>query len=108
MKKLMTTLLSGLALAVGAETVDLVSAKGVDATAWVDLVSPGDGELTVKVTPPGGFAVKLLRVTKEPRDPNAYFSGVPGFGEKVPVGVGLEDAAKGAPAKGCAYPEPDP
>ena len=92
-------LVSGLAVAAGAATVDLVSAKGVAATTWVELVSPGEGELTAKVAAPSGFTAAFSRVKAEPRDPNAYFSGVPGIGEKVPVGVDLEDAAKGASAK---------
>lgn len=84
---------------VGAATIDLVSAKGVDATVWVELESPGDGALTAQVQAPAGFGAKLLRVTKELRDPNAYFTDLPGIGEKVPVGTGLADAAQGAPAK---------
>ena len=93
------------AVAVGAAclsfgaTVDLVSAKGVDATAWLDLESPGEGALTATVQAPDGFKATLLRVVKEPRDPNAFFTDVPGIGNPVPVGVALADAAKGAPAK---------
>jgi len=96
---LVTTLLVGAACVCQAVPIDLVSAKGVDATAWVVLEAPDDGPLTAVVEPPDGFKVTLLREVKEPRDPNAYFTDLPGIGEKVSVGVGLADAAKEAAAK---------
>lgn len=81
-----------------AETVDLVSARGTKATAWVTFAAPAGGTFTATAKL-DGFAPVVSVVTKEPRDPNAFFTDLPGIGEKVPVGVGLADGAKGAPAK---------
>ena len=81
-----------------AEPVDLVSARGTKATAWVTFDAPAEGTFTATAKLEG-FAPAVSVVTKEPRDPNAFFTDLPGIGEKVPVGVGLADGAKGAPAK---------
>ena len=80
-----------------AETVDLVSAKGTRVTGWVTLDAPAGGTFaaTAKLE---GFAPAVSVVTKEPRDPNAFFTDLPGIGEKAPVGVGLADGAKGVSA----------
>lgn len=80
-----------------AETVDLVSAKGTKATGWVTLDAPAGGTFTATAKLEG-FAPAVSVVTKEPRDPNAFFTDLPGIGEKVPVGVGLADGAKGVSA----------
>ena len=80
-----------------AETVDLVSAKGTKAAGWVTIDAPAGGTFTATARL-DGFAPVVSVVTKEPRDPNAFFTDLPGFGEKVPVGVGLADGAKGVPA----------
>ena len=81
-----------------AETVDLVSAKGTKATGWVTLDAPAAGTFSVTAKL-DGFEPVVSVVTKEPRDPNAFFTDLPGIGEKVPVGVGLADGAKGIPAQ---------
>ena len=80
------------------ETVDLVSARATRATAWVTVEAPCAGTLTA-VAALDGFVPAVSAVTKELRDPNAFFTDVPGFGAKVPVGVGLVDGATGVPAK---------
>ena len=61
MKTLLMTIAMAAALASPAASVDLVSAKGVDATAWVELAAPADGAFAVTVTPPVGFSAVLLR-----------------------------------------------
>ena len=99
MKMLLVTIAMAAALASSAASVDLVSAKGVDATAWVELAAPADGAFAVTVTPPKGFSAVLLREVPELRDPNAFYTDVPGLGQKALVGVGLEDAARGRAAK---------
>lgn len=81
-----------------AEPVDLVSARETKATAWVTFDAPAEGTFTATAKL-DGFAPVVSVVTKEPRDPNAFFTDLPGIGEKVPVGVGLADGAKGATAK---------
>ena len=87
------------ALALGAEEpVDLVSAKGTKATAWVSLDAPAAGTFSVTAKL-DGFEPVVSVVTKEPRDPNAFFTDLPGIGEKVSVGVGLADGVKGTPAQ---------
>lgn len=82
-----------------AETVDLVSAKATKATAWVTFESPGEGTLSASAELADGFTPRLQVVVKELRDPNAFFTDLPGIGDKVPVGVGLADGAKGVAAK---------
>ena len=99
MKTLLMTIAMAAALASSAASVDLVSAKGVDATAWVELSAPADGAFAVTVTPPKGFSAVLLREVPELRDPNAFYTDVPGLGRKALVGVGLEEAARGRAAK---------
>lgn len=90
-------LLGALALP-AAETVDLVSAKGVKATAWVSFEAPAAGTFSA-MAELDGFAPVVSVVTKEPRDPNAFFTDLPGIGDKVAVGVGLADGAKGVAAR---------
>ena len=87
------------ALTLGAaEPVDLVSAKGTKATAWASLDAPAAGMFSVTAKLEGLEPVVSV-VTKEPRDPNAFFTDLPGIGEKVSVGVGLADGGKGVPAQ---------
>jgi len=94
---LVSSLLAAVALP-AAETVDLVSARDAKATLWVDFDAPAAGTFTAKATL-AGFAPQALVVTKEPRDPNAFFTDLPGIGDKVPVGVGLAAGEKGVAAK---------
>ena len=49
MKTLLMTIAMAAALTSSAASVDLVSAKGVDATAWVELAAPADGAFAVTV-----------------------------------------------------------
>ena len=91
------TVLFALAALSATETVDLVSAKGTKATGWVTLDAPAGGMFTVTAKLEG-FMPAVSVVTKEPRDSNAFFTDLPGIGEKVSVGVGLADGAKGVSA----------
>ena len=81
-----------------AEPVDLVSAKGTKATSWIAVNAPAAGKFTASVKL-DGFDPVVSISTKEPRDPNAFFTDVPGIGAKIPVDTGLVSGDKGVEVK---------
>ena len=92
------TFLFAAASVMAAEPVDLVSAKGTKATLWTEITASAAGRLTASATL-AGFKPEALVAVKEPRDPNAFFTDVPGIGAKIPVAVGFAAGDKGVEVK---------
>lgn len=63
-----------------AERIDLVAAQGMRVTASFAVKAPGEGRLEIAAK---GFKPEIRAVKRTLEDPNAWYTAVPGMGEKA-------------------------